>query len=244
MAVEKKKIEEAKKLIYDFFDILDKSGTNTKYYKELFANMSDTQFVTLMKRKYPIKFQLRQSVTEPTMADIVDACKFTGVPLLEKISLPYLYTNKEGKAVSTAECLVGYQHIKKVQQIVTKKSKWGLSTENRDMKTGRLIGADKGTAMSDREFEGLATLGLDYTTYEFSKPRADYMKAKASMNAAINTKGYATIDDVPNDIDDSLSRNMVDVYLTSAMFATNLVNQDGYTPYTLAMKRKKIEREG
>ena len=31
--------------IIGFFDTLDRSGTNSKYYKELMAGMSDTQFL-------------------------------------------------------------------------------------------------------------------------------------------------------------------------------------------------------
>ena len=79
--------------------------------------------------------------------------------------------------------------------------------------------------------------------YEFSKPKADNMKAKAAMNAAISTKGYVTQADIPDDPADSLSKNMVDVYMMSALLETNLVNADGYTPYTLKKKRTTIERQ-
>lgn len=243
MAISANKRKEIEAYIIGFFDILDKSGTNSNYYKELFSDMSDAQFEKLIKSKYPFKFQLRQSVTEPTMDDCIKACDYTGVPLLEPIYLPNLYTNKDGKPVKTAKCMVGYQHIQKVQQIVTKKSKWSLETENRDMRTGRLIGGDKGAATSDREFESMATLDLQNTMYEFSKPKADNMKAKAAMNAAISTKGYVTQADIPDDPADSLSKNMVDVYMMSALLETNLVNADGYTPYTLKKKRTTIERQ-
>jgi len=237
---QRKKIES---YIIGFFDILDKSGTNSRYYKELFSTMTDTKFMEFISKKYPFKFQMRQTVTEPSMADCVKACDYTGVPLLEEIYLPYLYRDKNGNPVKTAKCMVGYQHHKKVQQIVTKKSKWSLETENRDMKGGRLIGQDKGTAISDREFEGLATLGLYDTMYEFARPKADSMKAKAAMNAAISTKGFVTQDDIPNDPNDSLSRNLVDVYMMSALLETNLINEDGYTAYTLKNKHRQVQRQ-
>lgn len=237
---QRKKIED---YIIGFFDVLDKSGTNSNYYKELFASLSDAQFLAMIKKKYPFKFQMRQSVTEPTMSDCVDACNYTGVPLLESIYVPYLFKDKSGNAVKTAKCMVGYQHHKKVQQIVTKKSKWSLDTSNRDMKGGRLLGQDKGTAISDREFEGLATLGLNNTMYEFARPKADSIQAKTAMNAAISTKGFVTQDDIPNDPDDSLSRHLVDVYMMSALLETNLLNQDGYTQYTLKNKKRAVERE-
>jgi hypothetical protein len=236
------KIDEIKKYIYGFFDVIDKSGTNTTYYKQLLEGMTDAQFIKFISKKYPFKFQMRQTVTEPSMDDIVKACDYTGVPLLEEIYLPYYYKDKNGNPVKTAKCMVGYNHIKKVQQIVTKKSKWSAEVSNRNMKTGRLIGQDKGTAISDREFEGLATLGLYDTMYEFAKPKGDAVRAKAAMNQAISTKGYVTQADIPNDIEDSISRNYANVCMTSALFETNLVDSHGYTAYTLREKGRQIER--
>ena len=242
-ALSKSQRKQIEDFVIEVLDVLDKSGTNSKYYKELFSSLTDEQFLSMIKKKYPFKFQMRQSVTEPTMSDCVEACKKTGVPLLESIYVPYLFKDKDGNPVKTAKCMVGYQHHKKVQQIVTKKSKWSLDTENRDMKGGRLIGKDKGTAISDREFEGLATLGLYNTMYEFARPKADAMQAKAAMNAAISTKGYVSQEDIPNDPDDSLSRHLVDVYMMSALLETNLLNQDSYTQYTLKNKKRQVERE-
>ena len=71
----KKKIEEIKEFIYKGFDIIDKSGTNTDYYKNLFDNMTDEEFEKFLAKKYPFKFQMKQSVTEPRMADIVNASR-------------------------------------------------------------------------------------------------------------------------------------------------------------------------
>ena len=96
----KKKIDEIKEFIYKGFDIIDKSGTNTEYYKNLLENMTDDEFVKFLSKKYPFKFQMRQSVTEPKMADIVKACDYTGVPLLEEIYLPYYYKNSKGEDVT------------------------------------------------------------------------------------------------------------------------------------------------
>ena len=240
--ISKQKRQEIEKYIIGFFDILDKSGTNSNYYKSLFSSMSDAQFVKFISKDYPFKLQVRQSVVEPKMDEIVKACDYTGVPLLEKIHLPYLYTDANGNSIKTTECFVGYQHHKKVQQIVTKKSKWATDTANRDMKSGRLVGHDKGTGVSDREFESLATLGLFDTMYEFSRPKADSMKAKEAMNAAINVKGFVTQDDIPKDDDDVLSRNLVNVYMNSALLGSNMVDKDNYTAYTLKNKQRQVER--
>lgn len=243
MKITTKQRQEVENLVIEFFDTLDKSKVNSEYYKNLFSNMTDDQFVKFISKDYPFKFQMRQSVTEPTMDDCIKACELTGVPLLEEIYLPYYYTNSKGEPVKTAKCMVGYNHIKKVQQVVTKKSKWSTEVENRDMKTGRLLGQDKGTAISNREFESLAALGLENTMYEFSRPKADAMQAKNAMNAAISVKGYVTQADIPNEEDDMLSRNMINAYMLAAHLSTNLVNVDNYTPYTLEEKRRAVQRD-
>lgn len=242
MAITKQQRKKCEELIISYFDQLDKSKTNSDYYTKLFAEMSDAQFEKFMKKDYPLRFQMRQSVTEPSMSDIQDSLKAINVPMLERISMPFIYTDKDGNPVYSKECLIVYDNIKKVQQFVTKKSKWALETGNRDMRTGRLIGNDKGSAMSDREFESLSTLGLEHTTYEFAKPKADAMLSKAAMNAAIAAKGYVSEEDLSNDADDSLARNMISAYLIGCHLENNLVNKDGYTPYTLKEKQRAIER--
>ena len=200
--ITKKQREEIETLVIKFFDALDKSHTNSDYYKKLFSDMSDAQFLKMMKSKFPFKLHYRPSVVEPTMKDAENALKIIGVPLLEKINMPFLYENKDGDAVKSQECLVGYVHHKKVQQMITKKNKWAAEIENRDMKTGRLIGVDKGSATSEREFEALTTFGLDKTMEEFMKPKADAMLAKNVMYSNIASTGMVRLEDLPNEVDD------------------------------------------
>lgn len=244
MAITKSKRKEVEDLVYKFFDALDKSGTNTKYYRELFGSMSDDKFVKFIQKELPFRFQYKPSVTEPTMGEIKKSLDVLKVPLLEKITLPYLYQNKNGKPVQTKECFVGYIPHKKVQQLVTKKSKWGAEIGNRDMKTGRLLGGDKGSAMSDREFESLATMDLNNTMKEFYGPKADSMEAKNAMYSAIGTLGMVRLSDLPDSIDDSLAKNMFNSYLIAAHINSNLINQGDYTMYTIKERRSKtLDRE-
>lgn len=244
MAMTKQQRKQAEQLVYDYFDKVDPSGTNTKYYKDLFASMSDEQFLKFNKKELPYRFHYRSSVTEPTMGDIKKSLNVLGVPLLEKITLPYLFKDKDGNAVQTKECFVGYIPHKKVQQIVTKKSKWATEIGNRDMKSGRLLGADKGSAMSDREFEALETMGFTATPKEFYGPKADSMEAKNAMYNVISNTGMVRLSDLPDTIDDSLAKNMFNSYLIAAHINSNLINQGDYTMYTIKERRRKtLERD-
>lgn len=229
----KKQREEIETLVISSMDILDKSKTNSEYYKDLFARMSDAQFEKFIAKKFPFKFQYRPSVVEPSMDDATAALKSIGVPLTEKITEPYVYTNKDGVPVNTKECLVIYIHHKPVQQFITKKNKWSIDTSNRDMKSGRLVGADKGAVTSDREFESMAVQSMDKTMREFYSIKADAMGAKNLANNIIGSTGMLRLDDVPIDKDDSLSKNLMNVYMIGAHINSNLLNEGNYTQYTL-----------
>lgn len=240
MTEKRKKAEE---LIYKIMDILDKTGANTNYYKELFGPMSDKQFTEYMKKDFPFRFHTRPFEIEPSMIDINEACKELGVPLLEKVYMPFLYTNEDDKAVNSKECLVGYVPLKKMKQFITKKNAMSTDITERDMKSGLLVSFDKNGKTSDREMEALAVMSLDNTMLELSRPRADSMDAKSRMYSTINTLGMVSMKDIPIDIDDSLSKNLMNTYLIGSLLNSNLVNQDYYLPYTLKQRQKKVERE-
>ena len=232
----KKQREEIESLVINSMDILDKSKTNSEYYKDLFGRMSDAQFEKFIAKRFPFKLHYRPSVVEPSMDDITKALNYIGVPLMEKVYEPSVYINKDGVPVNTKEALVIYIHHKPVQQFITKKNKWSMETSNRDMKTGRLVGADKGSVTSDREFESMAVQSMDKTMREFYTIKADSMNAKNLANNIIGSTGMLRLDDIPIDIDDSLSKNLMNVYMIGAHLNSNILNEGNYTPYTLSRR--------
>lgn len=86
-------------------------------------------------------------------------------------------------------------------------------------------------------------MGLEYTMDEFSRPRADSLKAVSQMNNAIAAKGYVSEKDILVEKDDSLAKNMLNVYLIGANIHSNLVDEDYMTPYTIRNKKQAIERK-
>ena len=228
--------------IYTVMDTLDKTKTNSEYYKKLFSKMSDDQFYKYISKKYPYKFHINPDI-QPTISDISKACKLVNTSLMEKCYLPYYYTNKDGVPVETPEAYVMYLPVKKMQQFSTKKNKFGVDTEQRDTRSGRLLGDSKGAQTSIREAEALAAMGLMKTMDEFSRPRADAMNAKNVMNSVISNKGMVSLEDIPTDKDDSLGKNYLNVYLIGCHLNSNLINSGNYTAYTLKNKKAKVSRE-
>lgn len=241
--IDKKTREWCEAKIYEVFDTLDPTKTNSDYYKKVFSKMSNNQFYDYISKDFPYIFHMKPFEIEPDIDKCKKALDKLGVPLFEELELPYLYTNKDGIPVSSKPCLVGPLHLKKVQQIITKKNSMSTDIQERDMKTGLLTGHDKNGKTSDREMEALAAMELYNTMKEFGTIRADAMKAKNKAYNIINNKGDLSLSEVDIDIDDSLSRKYMDTYLIGCLLKSNMISSDYYTYYTLQeKKRKTIQR--
>lgn len=229
--------------IYEVFDTVDVSKTNSEHYKQIFSKMNNDEFYKFLCLPFPFRYHYKPfEDSDPKIENVVKALDKIGVPLMEKVNMPYLYINKDGIPVQSQEALVVTLGLKKVKQFLSKKTAISLDLSLRDMKSGLLTGVDKNGKTSDREMESLAVMGLEKTMDEFSRPKADAMKAKNMMYNIINTKGQVSLDEIPIDIDDSLAKNLMNTYLIGAMLNSNLINQDYYLPYTLKNKKKTVVR--
>ena len=116
------KRKQCEELIYRTFDAIDPTGANTEYYQTLLSNMTDDQFIQLISGRLPFRYHVSPFNNEPKMLDIINAFKVLNKPLIEKVKLPYLARNKDGKPIESQECLVGYMNIKRLKQMLTKKN--------------------------------------------------------------------------------------------------------------------------
>lgn len=238
-----KKRKQAIDLILSTMHILDPSGKHEEYYKNKFAKMNDAEFKRYISRPFPYRFYTRIFNIEPSMSDMEKAAKNIGIQLTEKVMLPYYYTNADGVPVESKECLVIYAPLKKMKQFITKKNSMSIDIAMRDNKTGLLISDDKNGKTSDREMEALGVMGLDQTIRELSRPRADAMDAKSVMYATITTNGDVSLNDLPDDPNDSLAKNLLNVYLLGSGLNSNLLNVDNYLPVTIKNKKRSLTRK-
>ena len=223
------KRNQIEQLVYSTFDTIDPSHTNSDYYKELFSGMDNDQFYKFLQRRLPFRTHITAFKIEPKMPDIFKAFKGLNKPLLEKVHLPYLYQDENGRSIETKEALVIYINIKRMKQFLSKKNSTAIETAQRDMKTGLLLNEDKGGKMTDREFEALIAHDLNYTMDEFSTIRADAMQAKSEAYNTIMNKGYVSVDDIE---------------LVKSNIHSNLVDEDYFTPLTLRNRQaKNVERK-
>lgn len=234
--------KKAEAKVYKVFDIIDKTGANTEYYKNKFAKMSDKEFIEFFKQDFPLKFQTKVFEIDPNIKQIVDALKFLGVPVTESINMPFLYRNKDGVPVKTHEVLVVYLPLKRLKQMVQKKTGYSTDIAKRDYRTGLLIDTDKNGNSTDREFESLVTLELPESLKELSTYRADAMDAKSRFYSEINATGMVSQKDVPVETEDSIARNLISAYLLGCHINTNLINHGDYLPRTV--RKRNAQQSG
>lgn len=235
--------KKAENLIYDYMQILDPSGTNTAYYKNLFSGMNDSEFKKWCERDLPIRFHIKPFVIEPSMAQVKESLDFLNVPLCEKVALPYLYEDNNGNPVWSNDAIVIYIHLKKMKQFILKKNNVTADIDIRDFRRGRLTSHDKGGVTSDRETEALASFNLDKTMEELMTIRADAMDAKSVAYATIATKGNLSQEDYSTSREDSLARNMLNYYMLASGLYTNILNVDYMLPRTIEDKTRRVDRE-
>lgn len=100
------KRKEIEKTIYDVFNIMDKSGENTKKYKERFSKMNNQQFDAWIKKFLKddtanFYLEVVPFEHEPSLKDIEKAAKYLNVPLDEYVYIPFQAV--DGEPIRTAE---------------------------------------------------------------------------------------------------------------------------------------------
>lgn len=225
------------KLIYDTFDAIDPSGTNTDKYKTLFSQMNDKEFEKYMK-------DFLNDDHENFSVDIVEyehdlkmeycenAAKVLDIPLMEYLYMPHLTMDKKRVVVSKEKCLVGYINVKRTQQLLHKKNGLSTSNEKTSALTGQVVDKDKNARDSDIEASMLVSLGADKILQELHGPRADDPVMKREMNQSITTKGYVMLDELTNLSTNKVTLNTVNTYLLSMGLKSDIVSDSYILPKT------------
>lgn len=222
----RKKMED---LIYKFFTAIDKSGTNTKKYKDQFQDMSDNQFNEFFKaffadEKAYLVLDICDYEHTLTLEDIERGAKVLNIPLFEHVYCPH-YTMDRTNVIRTQEKVpVGYIHLKRTQQTILKKNGMSTNINQRSGITGQVTGHDKNGRESDLENTMLIALGMTNTLKELNGPRADDMVMKQEMLNDISLNGYTKLQNMTDDISNKTTLNTVDVYITGMSLSSDLTS--------------------
>lgn len=220
------------KYIYDVFDRLDPSKTNTNFYKGFFSKMSDKEFDAFFKGffadpKAYLCLNIELFHNEPKLPDIEKCAKFMNVPLYEYVAQPYFSRDKSKPMVTPYKVPVGYIMEKRVQQTAVKKNSTSIHINMRDAKTNQVINGDKNAYQSIDENYCIMVYGAKAAAKEFMSFRADDPVAKEEAYRSIRQNGYVSMADLPDKVENKSTLNMLDIYIIGMGLKTDLVT-DGY----------------
>jgi hypothetical protein len=231
------------KYIYDVFDRLDPSHTNTDFYRSFFSKLTDKEFDSFFKKFFDDKnafltWHITPYENDMEVENIEKAAKFMNVALWDYVVWPYGIGDDNKPIVTPYKVPIGYINEKRVQQTAIKKNKTSIDTSMRDAKTNQVVSRDKNGRESIDENYALATYGAYATMKEFMSFRADDSVMKEAAYSAIRNNGYVSMEDLPDHIENKAALNMLDAYMISMGLKTDLVT-DGY----LTLKSLKKEKE-
>lgn len=228
MAISKATRKQMEETIYSVFDALDPSGITTTRYRDMFKPMSDTQFDNFFKEFFAdenlyLTLDTVDYERDLKIENVEKAAKIINVPLFEKVVMPFANGDKNNPVISKFEVPVGYVHVKRVQQILFKKNSTSTDITQRSALTGQVTGKDKNGRESDNENVALLALNSTAILQEFMGPRADDMVMKQEMYAQIAKKGFVSLEELPNNVENKTTLNTLDVYLMGMGIQSDLV---------------------
>ena len=139
--------------------------------------------------------------------------------------MPFANGDKTHPSVTKYEVPVGYLHIKRMQQILSKKNSTSIDVSRRSAITKQVINEDKNARESDQETFGLVALGATDMLRELMGPRADDMVMKKEMYSEISRKGFVSLNELTNNVENKTTLNTVDMYLCGMGIKTDLVTK-------------------
>ena len=244
MIMSKEKRKQMQEIALKTYELIDPSGINKANLESKFNAMSDEQFDRYMKKfLYDDEMNFKLCITpyknDLRIENIKKALDYLGVPMFEKVSMPYL--NPGGEVYQSQDpCPVGYLIIKRPQQMVSKKNSMSINVERRSSTTGQVTADDKNGRVSDMENIALTTLNSKALMKEFLSARSDDMVAKNEVLKQIKNDGYVDMSKIETKPRNKVALNTMDVYFTAAGIKTNLITDGLLLPRTMDNKKSSV----
>ena len=228
---------EMEKFIYDVFDRLDPTKTNTNFYKAFFSKMTDKEFDAFFESFFKdenayLTWTVETFENDVSMENIEKAADYMKIPLYEHVL--YYGEDKSKPLVTPYPVPVGYFHEKRVQQTAIKKNSTSIDVGMRDAKTNQVINDDKNSRQSIDENYSMMTYGAEKSIKEFMSFRADDSVMKEEAYNQIRENGYVSMADLPDNVENKAALNMVDVYLICQGVKSDLVTPGYILKKTMA----------
>lgn len=192
MTPKRKKVQER---ILSVVKDLDSTGTNTEYYTQLFAKLSDKDFDDYMKRIRDgddvLVYYAPNMMHHNDINKLISLCHKYGVLLFERLRLysvatgTYYYTPRK--------FLILQLPVRRFSQFVDHKLSVAEGDKRIDMLSGQVVKPDEASKISQIEVQTLFARGLKSTIREVTKFRGGDVVAFGEFKRELEEHGSATI---------------------------------------------------
>lgn len=232
--------EEMTEEILSFFDDLDPSGANTERMRKFLSKFkSDKEFY-----EYYVKFfedpdrnwevSYKPFENGVNMDFIEKVANKHGIPIYEIVYMPYLSEDPDDPVGTVYPVMVIDFPIKRLKQMVYKKSHTSMAATKRSSETGQVIAEDKTARLTDPEVYSLIVENQYNAAKEFFSLRADNLKAQNEAQRKIIRDGELSLEDVDTSPANSVTANTLQKYMYGACLVTNIASDHPYLlPYTI-----------
>ena len=241
--ISKDKRKKVQDLVLTFMGAIDRTGANADRYRELFAGMSDAQFEQWAKQlmsdeEANFYLEVVPYKNEPKLEDIEHAARLVDVQLHQYVY--FRHDGAKGEPVrSRVKVPVGYLHVRRLQQILSKKTGYSTDTSKRNQVTGQLSGDSAVGRLADEEVYALKTVGADATLRELLGPRADNRDKRLGMYQAIERDGYVQYGNLRGDSRNQPGIGYMDTLLLAAGLKSDLVDSTELLRVTVDRPQEK-----
>lgn len=239
--------------IIEFMDTLDPSGANSDRMRSLFNGFTSDKaalewfkaFFEDLDRNFTLSYKPYDNPVN--MEFISKVAKKYEIPLYETVYMPYLSDDPENPVGTVCKIMVLDYPIKRLKQMVYKKSHASISASKRNAETGQVINEDKTARVTDNEVYSFIVQNQYNAAKEFFGLRSDDLVAQNEAQRKIIRDGDLSLDDVSDSPINKVTMNTINYYMLGCCLTTNLISKNGYLlPATLKKKdfdKRKIERE-
>ena len=192
MTPKRKKVQD---YILQHMDAMDKSGENSKRYREMFESMSDQEFhdwmVDIRKGDEVLTFYAPNVKFNTKIEDLIAEAHAVGVKLFTRLKLWDEPT--QSYYITPYEYLMLTLPVRRLSQFVDHKLSVAEGDSRIDLLSGQVTKPDKGSAHSQTEAQALFARGLDKTNLELIKYRGGDTVAFAEYKRELEETGRTSI---------------------------------------------------
>lgn len=185
----------AEAYLYKCLDRIDKTGTNSKLYREFFSKLSDAQFELYLKRleqgEDVLAFYAPNVKMKMDLDDVISAAEDLGVEIFQYIDR---YDDATDSYYRTPfKCCVLELPVRRQAQFADHKLSVPEGDSKVDMLTGQVMKPDRAGSISQVEIQTLFARGLKTTSLELLKYRGGDVVAFAEYKRSLEENGSANI---------------------------------------------------